>query len=74
MIMDVRRPISGAGTRWLRSCAMRRRRREPGVLSMLVCRGKLVISAAPALLEWSRTGLAPHCSVEWSLRRNIDSH
>lgn len=42
-----------------------RRRSEPGILSMLSYKGKLVIAAAPQLLDWSRSVLAAHCSAEW---------
>ena len=42
-----------------------RKRGEAGILSMLSYRGKLLIAAAPELLEWSRTVLASHCSAEW---------
>ena len=32
-----------------------RKREEPGILSMLSCRGKLVIAAVPELMDWSRS-------------------
>ena len=42
-----------------------RKREELGVLSMLSFHGKLVIAAAPELIDWSRSVLAKHCSAEW---------
>lgn len=42
-----------------------RKREEPGILSMLSYRGKLVIAAVPELMDWSRSVLAKHCSAEW---------
>ena len=42
-----------------------RKRKEPGILSILSYRGKLVIAAAPELMDWSRSVLAKHCSAEW---------
>ena len=42
-----------------------RKREELGVLSMLSFHGKLVIAAAPELMDWSRSVLAKHCSAEW---------
>ena len=42
-----------------------RKREEPGILSMLSFRGKLVIAAAPELMDWSRSVLAKHCSAQW---------
>lgn len=40
-------------------------REETGILSVLSYRGKLVISAAPELIDWCRSVLAKHCSAEW---------
>ena len=42
-----------------------RKREEPGILSMLSYRGKLVIAAVPELMDWSRSVLAKYCSAEW---------
>ena len=42
-----------------------RKHEEPGILSMLSYGGKLVIAAAPELMDWSRSVLAKHCSAEW---------
>ena len=49
----------------LRTNGQARKREEPGILSMLSYRGKLVIAAAPELMDWSRAVLAKHCSAEW---------
>lgn len=38
---------------------------EQGILSMLSYKGKLVISAAPELLEWSENVLANRSTAEW---------
>lgn len=42
-----------------------RKREQTGILSMLSFRGKLLISAAPELMDWCRSVLANHCSAEW---------
>lgn len=42
-----------------------RKRKETGILSMLSFGGKLLIAAAPELLDWCQTVLAPHCSAAW---------
>ena len=49
----------------LRPNEQARKRKEPGILSMLSYRGKLVIAAVPELMDWSRSVLAKHCSAEW---------
>ena len=49
----------------LRPNEQARKREEPGILSILSYRGKLVIAAAPELMDWSRSVLAKHCSAEW---------
>ncbi|MDD6262522.1 MAG: hypothetical protein PUA83_05495 [Clostridiales bacterium] len=49
----------------LRPNAQARWREETGLLSVLSYRGKLVISAAPELIEWGKSVLAKHCSAEW---------
>ena len=49
----------------LRPNEQARKREEPGILSMLSYRGKLVIAAVPELMDWSRSVLAKHCSAEW---------
>ena len=55
---------------------------EPGILSMLSYRGKLLIAAAPELQDWCRSVLAPHSSAEWcfeagalvSIDRKLQEH
>lgn len=42
-----------------------RKKEEQGILSMLSYKGKLVISAAPELLEWSENVLANRSTAEW---------
>lgn len=42
-----------------------RKKEEQGILSMLSYKGKLVISAAPELLEWSENVLADRSTAEW---------
>lgn len=49
----------------LRQDDQARKREEPGILSILSYRGKLVISAAPELMDWSRSVLAKRCSAQW---------
>lgn len=43
-----------------------RKRAEPGILSILSYRGKLVINTAPELKSWCQETLAKHISAEWA--------
>ena len=42
-----------------------RKLEQTGILSMLSFLGKLLISAAPELMDWCKSVLANHCSAEW---------
>lgn len=43
-----------------------RKRAEPGILSILSYRGKLVINTAPVLKSWCQAALTKHISGEWA--------
>lgn len=45
--------------------AKARLREEEGILTMLVYRGKLVITSAPELLKWCEEKVKPNVSAEW---------
>ncbi len=55
----------------LRPNEQARKREEPGILSILSYRGKLVIAAAPELMDWSKSVLAKHCSAEWCFEAGV---